>query len=469
MNYLIGTCHLSIPSNFAPTSFPLVLIWLRCHKSITIMPRMTLGQKSRMGCRECKTRKVKCDEQRPICGSCTKFNKRCSFLRTTPYLWGSGLLNQQTERGKAGSAQKPRLDAGKGPSKHAKDNPGYTLDDMRLLHHFTSFTSATLSDGPEAHQTWAIKVVQIAFAHSFLLQGILALAALHMASLNTDEKEHLSIVAASKQDAALKDFRRQLENITPQNCDAIFAFSFLAEYYIPASAGTVINPAATFMEDDFFDAIVDWLRLHQGTSDIYKRKSQWIQNGPVASLLWSDVLGERCDSPTRKLNNGDTKIRQLQDFARKLDTDIACTSNDAHENKINSRALDILVEAFNLVSEDSEAKAGRVSVNELLNGTLLPEDDISPKVKGSNYLSLSFGWLFEIPFGFVELLEQRRPTALIIFAYFSVLFQNAPKFWWNEPIPAKIVKAVTAVLPREYHRWIEWPIREVLGDDCYAT
>lgn len=455
-----------IPSNFAPTTFLLALIFLRRHKSIT-MPRMTLGQKSRMGCRECKTRKVKCDEQRPICGGCSKFKKRCSFLRTTPYLWDSGPLNQQTKRGKSTSVQKPRLDAGQGSSTHAKDNPGYTSEDMRLLHHFTSCTSKTLSDGAEAHQTWATRVVQLAFTHPFLLQGILALSALHLASLKADEKAKFSILAASKQDAALKDFRRQLDNITPQNCDAIFAFSLLAQYYIPASAGTVINPAATFMHDNFFDAIVDWLRLHQGTSDIYKRKGHWIRNGPVAPLLWSDILSERCLSPTRNPDVKNIMIHQFHDLVRRWDTDIACTTSDAHENKINSRALDILVEAFNSISEDSETNTDRVSANEPLGDGLPPEAGLTPRVQGSNYLSLSLGWLFEIPFGFVELLEQRRPAALIIFAYFSVLFHNSPKFWWNEPIPAKIIKAVAAVLPLEYHRWIEWPIREVLGD-CFS-
>lgn len=426
------------------------------------MPRTTLSQKSRTGCRECKTRKVKCDEKRPICGSCSKFNKSCSFLITTPYLWGSGVSYQQSESGAAGSVRKLRLDAGKSLSKRTKDSAGYSLDDMRLLHHFTNCTSETLSDRPEAHRTWATTVVQIAFAHPFLLQGILALAALHMAVLNAGEKERLSILGASKQDAALKDFRPQLESITPQNCDAIFAFSFLAEYYIPASAGTVINPAATFMEDDFFDAIVDWLRLHQGTSEIYKRKGHWIRNGPVAPLLWSDVVGEKCQSPTRKANIGDFKAHQLHNLARIWEIDTASTTSEFHENQINSRALDILVEAFGLVLEDFKTTTG----NELLNNTQLPRDQTAQRAKSSNYLSLSFGWLFEIPFGFVELLEQRRPAALIIFAHFSLLLHSAPKFWWNVPIPAKIVKAVVAVLPREYHKWIEWPICEVLGADC---
>lgn len=426
------------------------------------MPRTTLGQKSRTGCQECKTRKVKCDEKRPICGSCSKLNKSCSFLITTPYLWGSGVSYQQSESGATGSVRESRLDAGKGLSKHTKDSLGYSLDDMRLLHHFTNCTSKTLSDRPEAHRTWATTVVQIAFAHPFLLQGILALAALHMAGSNAGEKERLSILAASKQDAALKDIQPQLGSITPQNCDAIFAFSFLAEYYIPASAGTVINPAATFMEDNFFDAIVDWLRLHQGTSEIYKRKGHWIRNGPVAPLLWSDVLGEKCQSPTWKANIRDFKTHQLHNLARVWETDIALTTSEFHENQINSRALDILVEAFGLVLESSRATTGI----ELLNNTQLSKDQTPQRAKCSNYLSLSFGWLFEIPFGFVELLEQRRPAALIIFAHFSLLLHNAPKFWWNEPISAKIVKAVVAVLPREYHRWIEWPMCEVLGADC---
>ena len=54
----------------------------------------------------------------------------------------------------------------------------------------------------------------------------------------------------------------------------------------------------------------------------------------------------------------------------------------------------------------------------------------------------------------VELLEQRKPTALVIFAHIFLLFQNAPKFWWNEPIPTKIIIAVTAILPQRYHEWI---------------
>lgn len=70
------------------------------------------------------------------------------------------------------------------------------------------------------------------------------------------------------------------------------------------------------MEDEFFDAIVDWLRSHEGTSDIHKRKCHRIQSGPVAPLLWSDVLGKRCQPPTQKAIIGDTNTHQLHSLAR---------------------------------------------------------------------------------------------------------------------------------------------------------
>jgi hypothetical protein len=342
---------------------------------------------------------------------------------------------------------------------------------MRLLHHFTSCTSATLSDHPEAQEVWSTTVVQIAFGHPFLLHGILALAALYMANSNSPEKEQLSITAASKQDAAIREFRSQLEEITRHNCDAVFAFSFLAVYYIPASAGTVINPSATFIEDDFFGSIVEWLRLHRGTSDIYRRKGHWIRKGPLAPLLWKEVLHGASDLPVQINDILNASLAQsLLNLENLLKTEITDSeyfqkdrlTNRIDENEINLRAFKILVEAFSRVSIESAVSEDMMAVNQLLESSEPSSRSSRGRLEISYCLSLSFAWLFEIPAEFLELLEQQRPGALIIFAHFSLLFQNAPKFWWNEPIPAKIVKAVTAVLPRKYHEWIQWPICEVL-------
>nr|QEO75748.1 UPC2 [Candida tropicalis] len=40
-------------------------------------------QKSRNGCSTCKRRRVKCDEQKPVCGNCTKLKLDCGYLHVT--------------------------------------------------------------------------------------------------------------------------------------------------------------------------------------------------------------------------------------------------------------------------------------------------------------------------------------------------------------------------------------------------
>src|SRR4051812_8100193 len=40
-------------------------------------------RKSRAGCRNCKTRKVKCDEARPSCRACTLRKEHCSYPTTS--------------------------------------------------------------------------------------------------------------------------------------------------------------------------------------------------------------------------------------------------------------------------------------------------------------------------------------------------------------------------------------------------
>lgn len=45
----------------------------------TIPPRARLPPRSRTGCWTCRTRKVKCDEGRPVCGQCTRLGHNCDY------------------------------------------------------------------------------------------------------------------------------------------------------------------------------------------------------------------------------------------------------------------------------------------------------------------------------------------------------------------------------------------------------
>lgn len=46
----------------------------------SVTPRLRLPPRSRTGCWTCRTRKVKCDEGKPICGQCSRLNHTCDYV-----------------------------------------------------------------------------------------------------------------------------------------------------------------------------------------------------------------------------------------------------------------------------------------------------------------------------------------------------------------------------------------------------
>lgn len=349
---------------------------------------------------------------------------------------------------------------------------------MRLLRHFITYTARTLSDRSNAKEIWRTSVIDCAFEFPFLLQGILAIAALHIASQDSSQGERLSIVAASKQNMALSDFRGQLENITEENCHALFAFSFLAGYYIPASAGTIINPSARFLQNNFYSAIVDWIRLYRGTMSIYQCHREWISSGLLKNLFpeqdFTSNTRPRLAHGTKVPNNH--YMRRLEKFKQRYNLTVDVDDDDQgveEERRINAEAFIALMDGLQYIQDEEDVDTfHHRQVHGLSNGdeNAIGQDKYDPvrihsTDKKTHGVSLSLAWLFKIPPGFVELLERRDPISMVIFAHFSIIMRNGPQFWWNEFIPAKIVKAVAAVLESRYQEWIEWPIREVISPD----
>ncbi|KAI0863838.1 hypothetical protein F4860DRAFT_501783 [Xylaria cubensis] len=66
-----------------------------------------------------------------------------------------------------------------------------------------------------------------------------------------------------------------------------------------------------------------------------------------------------------------------------------------------------------------------------------------------------------VPTDFVKLVEQRRPEALIITAYYGVLIHNARDFWVFGDAGAFIIRSITRYLGSCWDEWLAWP-NEVL-------
>jgi hypothetical protein len=111
----------------------------------------------------------------------------------------------------------------------------FDMEDMNLWHHFTRDTAATIST------PWQDELLRIALTCDYLIHGIMAMGALHLAYLNADDPslhEKYTYLATQHQDLSLGPFQQAMSEIIPANSNTCFAFSSLLMAYNFASGGS---------------------------------------------------------------------------------------------------------------------------------------------------------------------------------------------------------------------------------------
>lgn len=333
---------------------------------------------------------------------------------------------------------------------------GYTGADMQFLHHFTISTAPSLSERPTSRLAWQGSVVKLSFDHPFLLHGILAMSAMHLANLHAEQRKHYSITAADHQNIALQGFQNACQDIGSHNCDALFAFSMLVVRYIPASAGTVINenPSESFLNQDLFSAILEWLSLIQGVHRIIEHGYQWISRGPLTVFLQENANIDRRLSENDERRLADLEKLWYSDGDQIMEEDARCYQE----------ALSVLRKHFSNINPVAPRKHNHNY------GTYLPgfhHGQQNPQESEFDNIRLAFLWPIQAPAAYFELLGQRRPVALVVLAHYALLFKRAcGNMWWTMPPPRKIMSAVSGALPPEYHKWISWPAEEIGMSDA---
>lgn len=128
----------------------------------TLAPNLTRRshKKSRNGCFSCKTRKIKCDESKPICTQCKLKSVDCQYP-THP----------------------PRRDmaASRRPTQVLASSPAaaqFTMNDMQFFHHFLTISFPHLPLGND--DVWVRDIPQFAQEYTYLMHAILALGASHL-------------------------------------------------------------------------------------------------------------------------------------------------------------------------------------------------------------------------------------------------------------------------------------------------
>ncbi|EAW08928.1 Zn(II)2Cys6 transcription factor [Aspergillus clavatus NRRL 1] len=371
-------------------------------------------KKSRIGCVQCKQRHIKCDENKPRCQNCTNVQKICSFTSLAPH------------RPISGSAVHPRESPGS-IFAHLAPSLEFSVKDLFLLHHFTTTTGVTLSSIRVVQRLWQTSVVQLSFAHDFLLHGILAISALHQASTGSESRAEFLLTASRHQSIALGRYQHAIQHYTPGKSDALFALSILLFFYVLATIQDESDrQPATPRVWDF-----QWIRIGRGIEVVLRANWTRISNGQLGVLLRLDEPGD----PPAPPDFHDLAVLQRELLPALQDDEIA-----PEESQVYAEALQILNTYYRKLGMGLASRRRGIAVS-----------------KGQSVGAVIFRWLFDVPEVFIGLLEQGRPGALIIFAHYQPLLDRLGKFWWSQKSGSVTFYRIKASLDARYHRWLKFP------------
>jgi hypothetical protein len=244
-------------------------------------------RKSRTGCRNCKARKVKCDEGRPACRTCTARKEKCVYApapkpASSPTTTASSSPGHDPASAIALAAK---------PAATVTQQPlfipsGHDEIDMRLLWFYTTATYASFSTSGvkqrDVDVVLKVSVVQQAFANPFLMDCILGLSAMHVNYLGIKNMGISRSQELYYRAKAFETYRKAVAAADPATYPALLACSLLlCGLSTHVFRGDEARPLA----------VLDWLIIWKGIGAIIEviQLPQLFRSGIAALVYRPDV------------------------------------------------------------------------------------------------------------------------------------------------------------------------------------
>lgn len=436
-----------------------------------------MHKKSRTGCKRCKTRKVKCDEERPSCGACKRHSLECIYLDPTPPAprrdsAGSSASapapappstvaqvthlsspaagsSDSTTPGTGSSVTLPESDDGSQPVTEER-----RVLELRLMHRYMqSFSDifAGIHNNTVA-EIWRDSVPSMAIHHPFLLHALYAVTTLHVivtkehatqdaARPNAEPPGPRSIIPSlipsappvtddldieeMKQarrlylDLAVRGQRMAVSNLNPDNADAICMATILI-----SNQGFLLDHDLDLNETGYMPP-VQWMLLAASINTVMAACRGML--GPTSAMERISISGRSLQLD--RYNSLDTSkfFKPLMDF--QPDTELA--DRDSYQAAIN------FLGAIRRGAEACE-----------------PVSLLSRRF-------FSFATL--LPAQFLGFVRQQRPRALVIMACFFAMTKEVEGIWWFRGAASRHVEGLRTLVPADWSWAFEW-----IDDMAYA-
>ncbi|OJJ96156.1 hypothetical protein ASPACDRAFT_54566 [Aspergillus aculeatus ATCC 16872] len=387
-----------------------------------------------------KARRLKCDELRPVCSNCSKRMSSCRYDSATSLLWTNDESRSRPRPNKSGSEGPPgesestfsttanslrilgKLNGDDEPQSVACLN----LSDLELMMHWCNSTYKALSRHGKTDAIWQARVPEEALSHPFLMHGLLALSAIHLARTRDEVKRAAYVsVAVAHENQALAFFREQLSDINASNAKAMFAFASVVVVYTfgflhPSHAPGTDDPWACI------NGILQVFTLTRGVQQILNEATSTIRDSDWGALFQLDDYDDVLPDDER------SALDRLHEMNH------VCKGQDPAHNSITyEHAIE------NLADLMAAAHQGVTSVRQACR------------------------WAIRLKAEFVQLLQEHQPLALVIVAYYCAILHRLRDIWFVDDWGIRVLKAIWQVLDDQWRPLLDLPMVGTFGDNSH--
>ncbi|KAI1123102.1 hypothetical protein F5Y10DRAFT_252511 [Nemania abortiva] len=407
-------------------------------------------KKSRLGCRECKRRHIKCDEKRPACAHCVITHRECHYAsRSATSTPGSTIpesdisspngTHGSDEARSPDSATIPRIDVVSlrsqptavarahearwawelpAPSPNSVIGTPVNMSHMEFLLHY-KFSVAVPELDTEFDSIATTYMNKLALKFPWLLHVMLAISARHLAVLRPGNSGFYLSEAFQLQNQAIKMFNSEQMNINETNCSAALLFSSTLGRHMLVDTLAGLDSDGSVLLDDY----CRYVQVHRGLRAIVNDSWQLLSESAIwPFLVFAGVQRLRKGCGT-ELENLGRWIRESQD--------------------LDGESLEACLEAVDML---------QVGLDEVA----APETCSRPH-------QIAFIWSICNKAKFNEMVKQRSPQALVILAHYTALLYHAKDVWQIRDAGYRFLHTICTVLGPSYENQLWWVRNLVFG------
>ncbi|KAK2737952.1 hypothetical protein CKAH01_18803 [Colletotrichum kahawae] len=427
--------------------------------------------KSRFGCRQCKQRKVKCDERHPACFNCTRYRIVCSFVSdgsstthdnlstchaclrpfeptglttptsetlSLPQRPSSSQIPESPGSGKKRSLPSdgstdfldlvPKYPRIASPVSSAISDDSWT--DIDLMHHYCVLACDTMGYRDSVRHVWREVFPREGRLYGFVMHGLLAVAALHKASLLRAGEQHLYLTrSAYHYDKGQETFRSLLSSVTEENWKAMFCFSAVVD---TRACTPAMCPGNSSKPNTSISDVVNLLSIMRGVRAILEGWTVRIRESDLAAMTHGIPMIGALEANTRPSLEGSRLPRDTFD------------------------ALSHLRSLYHSQQHPIPNCADYDTMISSLERSCIGLANVGLQVEVSTCLL----WTYSIPESVIDDLRRTEAHALVLLSYMNMFIAVLDKdYWFFRGWSSQLLADINSHL-KDDHRfdeWLAWP------------